>query len=101
MNPKNRVDDPAGRQRGPNYLHETKRPRSLHPGQIADALGLTWITSKNLLMDLSLSGELSATKTARGWLFGLPRATSRKRRVNGQSFQIEPATEYSAKLDFA
>ena len=100
MNPKNKVDDPLVRQRLLDYLQTNARSRYVQPKEIGEALGVSWVTAKNLLLDLVLRGQLSAIRSGRGWLFGLPGARARKRHVSGQSFQIEPPAEFTIMRDF-
>ncbi len=52
-------------------VRDAKQPVSVE--YIAKLLGLSWVTAKAILFDLSLTGELGAIKTTRSWIFTPPR----------------------------
>ncbi len=62
-----KVNDPALREEVVRLVQETGQPVTID--FVAKRLRLSWVTGKALLLDLSLSRQLSAVRTTSGWVF--------------------------------
>jgi hypothetical protein len=80
-----KINDSNLRHRIVQTVTDAKRPVSVE--YIAKLLGLSWVTAKAILFDLSLTGELGAIKTTKSWIFTLPRKSlnGRESPLVGQS----------------
>lgn len=66
-----KFDDPALRQKAVDTIVGAGKPVSVRV--IADALDISWVTAKVLLLSLSLAGEIVAVESTSGFLFLPPR----------------------------
>lgn len=63
----NKVNDPRLQQKVKELLRKTTVPVSVD--FVAYNIGVSWSTTRVMLLELALKGEIAAEKTSKSWIF--------------------------------